>query len=103
LRIGSALSSGSASAHRGPGTPNAVRWDARDERGETVTGQLLLHAGVRKDQIVCWAEIVMGDEYGSRTAGGTPEEQILRQRLDRIADLARRVVERARVNPAAVS
>lgn len=45
---------------------------------------------------------VSDDEHGTRTAaGGRPEEQILRQRLDRIADLARRVIERARVNPQA--
>jgi hypothetical protein len=34
-----------------------------------------------------------GDEHDAHTAGGTPEEQILRQRLDRIAVLARRMVE----------
>jgi hypothetical protein len=36
------------------------------------------------------------DEHDSRTAGGTPEEQILRQRLERILVIARRMVEDAR-------
>lgn len=57
--------------------------------------------GVRDDHVVAWAEIVTGDEHRARTAGGTPEEQLLRARLERIADLARRVVDRARVNPQA--
>jgi hypothetical protein len=81
------------------GTPNTVAWDALDESGEVVTGTVVLHAGVRTDQVVCWAEIVLDDEHGSRTAAGTPEEQILRQRLERIAVLARRMVENARVKP----
>ena len=41
---------------------------------------------------------LIADEHGTRK-GGTPEEQILRQRLERIAVLARRMVENARVEP----
>lgn len=44
---------------------------------------------------------VSDEEHGARTAAGGAEEQILRQRLERIADLARRMVEGARVNPQA--
>jgi hypothetical protein len=43
----------------------------------------------------------VGDGNGSRTAGGTPEEQILRQRLERIAERARRMADKARINPQA--
>lgn len=83
------------------GAPNTVAWEALDERGDVASGQLVLHAGVRDDQVVVGAEIVIGGEHGARVAGGTPEEQILRQRLDRIAVLARRMVENARVQPQA--
>lgn len=85
------------------GTPNMVAWEALDEQGQLVTGQLVLHAGAREDQVIGWAEIVIGDEHGTRIAGvgGSPEEQILRQRLDRIAERARRMVDTARVNPQA--
>lgn len=78
---------------------NVVRWIAATTSGATMMGQLVLHAGVRDDQVVVRAEIVIGDEHRARTAGGTPEEQILRQRLERLADLARKMVENARVKP----
>lgn len=98
-RLGALLS---VRFHPSPsGTPNIVRWEALDERGDVVSGQLVLHAGVRDDQVVVWAEIVISGEHGARMAGGTPEEHILRQRLERIAVLARRMVENARVNPQA--
>ena len=86
---------------KGGSHANVVRWVGATIDGTTVMGSLVLHAGVRGDQVVCWAEIVLDDDLGLRTAGGTPEEQILRKRLDRIGDLARRMVERARVNPQA--
>lgn len=54
------------------GTSNSVRWEALDDQGEIVTGQLVLHAGLRDNRVVVWAEIVIGDEHGARTAGGTP-------------------------------
>jgi hypothetical protein len=82
-----------------PARQNVVPWIGATTDGATVTGSLVLHAGVRTDQVVCWAEIVLDDELGSRTAGGSPEEKILRQRLERIENLARRMVENARLQP----
>lgn len=42
---------------------------------------------------------IIGDDHRTRTAGGTPEERVLRQRLERILVIARRMVENARVKP----
>lgn len=83
------------------GMPNTVAWEAVDERGEIVTGQVLVHAGVREDQVVAWAEVVVSNDHagGRIAATGTPEERLLRARLERIAHLARRLVEDARVQP----
>jgi hypothetical protein len=82
------------------GTPNTVAWKALDGQGEIDTGRLILHAGVRQDQVVSWAEVVVDNGAPNRTAGaGRPEEQLLRARLERIEGLARRMIQEARVNP----
>lgn len=111
------------------GMPNTVRWDGLNEAGEIVSGNLVVHAAVSDDQVVCWAELVTQAEgcatkedhadnprdridlptlavSTTRTAAparaaatGTPREHLLRARLRRIERLARRMIEEARVNP----
>lgn len=41
----------------------------------------------------------VGDSEDASIGKGSPREQLLRRRLNRIADLARRIVETARLNP----
>ncbi|MBI3202215.1 MAG: hypothetical protein HYZ29_11775 [Myxococcales bacterium] len=43
------------------GAPNVVRWEGLDGRGQVVSGTLVLHAGVRADRVVAWAEVVVED------------------------------------------
>ncbi len=39
--------------------PNAVAWEALDERAKLVTGRVVLHAGVSETEIMSWAEVVI--------------------------------------------
>lgn len=43
--------------------------------------------------------LVSADEHDEGIGKGSPREQLLRARLDRIAALARRMLDQARVNP----
>jgi hypothetical protein len=68
-----------------PPSPTVARVLTRHLRGGMAIGDLLT--------------TTFDHQHSARLAGGSPEEQILRQRLDRIAVLARRMVENARVRP----
>lgn len=74
--------------------PNGVAFEGLGESGEVVSGQVILHAGLRDDQVVCWAEVVRDEPGSKRTARFTTEA-----RFAVIARLARDLVARIREEP----
>jgi len=81
------------------GAPNTIAWEALNEDAEVVSGRVVLHAHLTETEIAVWADLVI-DEGGSMVRFGTVRpRQLLEDRLRRIADMARRLVTRVRVQP----
>jgi hypothetical protein len=80
------------------GTPNTVAWEGVSDRAEVVTGTLVLHAGVREDQVVSWAEIMMGgeneDDHQEHFASASVGDPQLR--LRQVGRMARGLINRIR-------
>jgi hypothetical protein len=77
------------------GMPNAIAWEALDERAELVTGKLVLHAGVRYDEVVSWAELTV-DGYpevrGGRPVFGGADPDLRLRHVERLTrDLMKRI------------
>lgn len=81
------------------GAPNAVGWSATNPDGETISGRLLLHAGVRGNtQVVSWAEIVIEGEPVDGRAIRCGSESDAEIRLRQIASRARLLIAQIRNN-----
>lgn len=75
--------------------PNVVRWFGVTEAGVMVGGKLVLHAGMRGDQIVSWAQIVVDPVPKQARTASTGS----RARLEDIAARVREIIHRVREQP----
>jgi hypothetical protein len=75
---------------------NVVRWSAITDDGTTVGGRLVLHAGMRGDRVVSWAQIQVEPvpRQGKAVRGTGP-----RARLEDIAARAREIIRNVRERP----
>jgi len=82
------------------GAPTTVTWEALDQEGEVVSGSVVLHAGLYETRIAVWAELLVDDGSDRQTRVATTRpRQLLDDRLRRIADWTRRLIQRVRVQP----
>jgi hypothetical protein len=75
---------------------NTVRWFAITDNGTMVGGQLVLHAGMRGDRVVSWAEI---QTEPTPKQGKTLVATGPRARLREIANRAREIIRNVRERP----
>ncbi|MGA3122609.1 MAG: hypothetical protein ABSF69_17730 [Polyangiaceae bacterium] len=83
------------------GTPNTVAWEALNERAELVSGKLELHAGVRDDEVVSWAEVFIDPQGrqlpdGDRAILGGADPTV---RLRHVERLTRALINNIQKNP----
>lgn len=80
------------------GLPNTVAWEALHSDGIIITGALVLHAAVRGNQVVSWAEVQVDKPVGrfaTRKAAAPGRDT----QLESIARMGRDLIRQLRENP----